>query len=259
MAVRHSIESMILAADVGWTPATVASMIVAGIALLGVITAAVLNWRATATTVVQKAEADSRMQWWARASWAMERANSSDGVDQQIAIEMLSHLGRSKLVSTEEQQMLADMAIMVLLYRKHARIDDQWRAAAFGEPPGSVLHGHPRAESLPDQAPVHLAATPENVAFAELLQQSFEKLGRPLPEWVKLLAAGRDPRQQVSPSASMTRAESLDKLIEQAQQVVEEAQRREEDAKRRAENAEEAAEEASGRASQMVEMVQFRR
>jgi hypothetical protein len=82
------------------------ALIVAGIALLG-----------TAVTVGQKRFADRRDAWWSRTQWALERnltAQGDDDTERTIGLAILAALQGSRLATSEERDMLEQVADALL-------------------------------------------------------------------------------------------------------------------------------------------------
>jgi hypothetical protein len=82
------------------------ALIVAGIALIG-----------SAASVIQSRVADRRDTWWGRAQWALERIIAPQGADdteRTIGLVLLITLQSSQLATSEEREMLENVADAIL-------------------------------------------------------------------------------------------------------------------------------------------------
>lgn len=83
--------------------------------VLGALLAAFIGWNTLRQRTVaddralrQKAEADSRAEWWRRAQWALEASVDSKPEKQDIGLAVLELLSTSNLAGPEEAQIIAE-------------------------------------------------------------------------------------------------------------------------------------------------------
>jgi hypothetical protein len=97
-----------------WTAAVTASIIVGGLALIGVFVTNLVSMIVGRESAKQAAENSRLERWWERAQWAMERVSSQDPLTRAVGLTVLEALGSSELADEAEQMMLSEVAIAVL-------------------------------------------------------------------------------------------------------------------------------------------------
>jgi hypothetical protein len=98
----------------------------AGFGGTAAIVAAAIAYRAARANAARQQWVDRKVQWWARAQWALERVLSDDGRTQAIGLRMLRALARSEWAGEHESD-LVDAAVD-RLWQSEAEPDDRERA-----------------------------------------------------------------------------------------------------------------------------------
>ena len=57
-------------------------------------------------TIIQRARADGRSEWWRRTQWALDLTLHDDPARQEVGLRALQHLAESNLAGREEARML---------------------------------------------------------------------------------------------------------------------------------------------------------
>ena len=89
----------------------------AGFGGTAAIVAAAIAYRAARANAARQQWVDRKVQWWARAQWALERILSEDHRTQAIGLDMLDALGRSEWAG-EHEETLIDAAVAGALSRE---------------------------------------------------------------------------------------------------------------------------------------------
>lgn len=75
----------------------------------------IVRWKADQAALKQKTEADARAEWWRRAQWAIDRANSTTSVpDSEAGLIALLLLSSSELAGDEEVDLIEEVGLNVL-------------------------------------------------------------------------------------------------------------------------------------------------
>jgi hypothetical protein len=78
----------------------------AGFGGTAAIVAATIAYRAARSNARRQQFVDRKVQWWARAQWALDRALSDDRRTQAIGLGMLEALGRSEWAGEHEEDLV---------------------------------------------------------------------------------------------------------------------------------------------------------
>lgn len=78
----------------------------AGFGGTAAIVAATIAYRAARAGARRQQWVDRKVQWWARARWALERALSDDLREQEVGLDMLDALGRSEWAGEHEADLI---------------------------------------------------------------------------------------------------------------------------------------------------------
>jgi len=95
-------------------------------------------------TIRQRDLADRRGQWWKRFDWAMELTLADELADNDLGLDVLELLGRSRLAGREEIEIL-DAGLTAALVRRVDVLDDGWEGKDDGQDVASGGERHDRA------------------------------------------------------------------------------------------------------------------
>jgi hypothetical protein len=110
----------------------------AGFGGTAAIVAATIAYRATRANARRQHWVDRKVQWWARAQWALDRVLSDDRRTQVIGVDMLAALGFSEWAGEHEEELI-EAALSGALERYP--LDD--RRAGSGRPGSGGRRGEP--------------------------------------------------------------------------------------------------------------------